>query len=354
MELFINIPTGTDQYPYQSLMHSFMPQRHQIFTNQTSSKQDGNHLFLCRYNKIPQMYLDLETNVRLVLDMFLTQWGSRITDYHYSFSRNESGDFDCDVLFLFLDNEILIEINLSSDFYGCYYSSGEEAKIEEIIEVVKSIKPPQKSNNAIFVPVETFGSVGLRSITFPTTGCSIATHFNNNLQPFHTNTVKQLNKPEGGGLLLIYGKSGTGKTSYLKHLITQIDKRVVVIPSSVVIQLLDIKMLTFLANHKNVVLVIENANDILISREKEGQSMVSNILNLCDGLLTDGLHIKIICIFDGNIGSIDNAIARKGRLIGAYEFKELEAEKATNLSNALGYNITYQKAACLADVFNSD
>ena len=89
--------------------------------------------------------------------------------------------------------------------------------------------------------------------------------------------------------------------------------------------------------HDGIIKSIEDAENIVVDREKDGNSPVSALLNISDGLLADSLNVQIICSFNTDISKIDGALMRKGRLIAKYEFKELEIEKAQKLSNKLGF-----------------
>ena len=75
----------------------------------------------------------------------------------------------------------------------------------------------------------------------------------------------------------------------------------------------------------------KDAESIISSRENSRSNTVSNLLNLSDGLLSDCLNIQIICTFNIPICEVDNAFLRAGRLLGAYEFKPLCIDKATQL-----------------------
>ncbi|HRF20451.1 MAG TPA: AAA family ATPase, partial [Chitinophagaceae bacterium] len=104
--------------------------------------------------------------------------------------------------------------------------------------------------------------------------------------------------------------------------------------------------------NKNSILVIEDAENIVVSRDKNSKSPVSALLNITDGLLSDCLNIQVICSFNTDISKIDGALLRKGRLIAKYEFRELSAAKANALSVKLGFNKEFTQPASLADIYN--
>ena len=91
---------------------------------------------------------------------------------------------------------------------------------------------------------------------------------------------------------------------------------------------------------------MEDCEKALTSRDKVYNPVMSTLLNLTDGIIADVLGIKLICTFNTNLNNIDKALLRKGRLSLKYEFKKLNAEKASKL---LGRNITNEMS--LADIY---
>jgi ATP-dependent 26S proteasome regulatory subunit len=107
-----------------------------------------------------------------------------------------------------------------------------------------------------------------------------------------------------------------------------------------------------LIDNPNAVLVIEDAENIIMDRKVNSSSSVSNLLNLSDGLLSDCLNVQIICTFNSSLSLVDDALIRKGRLIARYEFGKLDVEKARRLSDHLGLNQVIRRPMTLAEITN--
>jgi len=114
------------------------------------------------------------------------------------------------------------------------------------------------------------------------------------------------------------------------------------------------EFMDLLLDNPNAVLVIEDAENIVMDRKYSSHSGVSNLLNISDGLLSDCLNVQIICTFNSNIGLVDNALLRKGRLIARYEFEKLSIEKATALSKHLGLKNVVKRPMTLAEITNPE
>jgi hypothetical protein len=163
-----------------------------------------------------------------------------------------------------------------------------------------------------------------------------------------------LNKKESG-IILLHGEPGTGKTTYIKHLICKFnEKEFIFIQNDFVRDLLKPTFVSFLLQNKNAILIIEDAEKVVASRDSASEgSVVSTILQLTDGLFSDFLNIKIICTFNTDIDRIDKALLRKGRMIAKYNFTPLSPEKTAALARRLGYdNVT--GSLTLADIFEFD
>ncbi len=157
------------------------------------------------------------------------------------------------------------------------------------------------------------------------------------------------------GLILLHGAPGTGKTSYIKHLISRYTrKRFIFIQNEFIKDLLNPEFISFLLKNKDCILIIEDAEKVITTREYQNESsVVSTILQLTDGLFSDYLNIKIVCTFNTNIERVDKALLRKGRMIANYEFKPLSKEKTNKLLQSWGHD-PVDKEMALADIFNFD
>lgn len=166
--------------------------------------------------------------------------------------------------------------------------------------------------------------------------------------------TKFMEKQESG-IILLHGEPGTGKTTYIKHLISKFDtKDFIFVQNDFVGDLLKPSFISFLLRNKNAILIIEDAEKVIVSRDRTAEdSVVSTILQLTDGLFSDFLNLKVICTFNTDIARIDKALLRKGRMIAKYHFGPLAADKAEALAKKLGHeDLTGSRT--LADIFRHD
>jgi hypothetical protein len=157
------------------------------------------------------------------------------------------------------------------------------------------------------------------------------------------------------GIILLHGEPGTGKTTYIKHLICKFtDREFIFVQNDFVSDLLKPNFVAFLLQNKNAVLIIEDAEKVVVPRDHSSEaSVVSTILQLTDGLFSDFLNIKIICTFNTDIERIDKALLRKGRMIAKYNFSALSPDKTAALAKKLGHE-DVEGSLTLADIFGYD
>ena len=179
--------------------------------------------------------------------------------------------------------------------------------------------------------------------------------YNDDFQDIALNISRFL-EDDQNGLVILHGEQGTGKTSFIRHLISQSKKQFVYLPLDMASCLSDPRMITFICDEmKDAVIVIEDCEQLLVDRGESYNSIntgLVNILNMADGLLGDSLNLKFICTFNSDVRKIDKALLRKGRLIDKYEFGKLSAEKTSALMQKQ-YDLTGTfEPMTLAEIFN--
>jgi hypothetical protein len=198
----------------------------------------------------------------------------------------------------------------------------------------------------------TFGTEDVNTGDFKS--IDIKQFYNDDFIEIDTLVSEFMTKRESG-IVLLHGEPGTGKTTYIKHLICKFsDKEFIFVQNDFVRDLLKPSFVSFLLQNKDVTLIIEDAEKVMVSREHStDDSVVSTILQLTDGLFSDFLNIKIVCTFNTDIDRIDKALLRKGRMIAKYNFKPLSDEKTKALAERFGLK-DVKGSLTLADIFGHE
>jgi hypothetical protein len=231
----------------------------------------------------------------------------------------------------------------------------EMCKVNEIKNGITKFKTRKSKNQPVVsLLVSTSKGIDTKPFVINKPKLNISDNYNDDFIEVHQTIIKRLNKKNDKGLVLLHGKPGTGKTSYIRYLISSVKKDVIFLPPNMASAITNPDLISVLVDNPNSIFVIEDAENIVVDRENDGNSPVSAILNISDGLLADCLNIQIICSFNTDISKVDNALMRKGRLIAKYEFKELEVVKAQKLSTKLGFSLEIHSPMLLTSIYNQD
>lgn len=236
-------------------------------------------------------------------------------------------------------------------YYGIIEDPTELEVYKKIMEIPSMEESPK--NNLYLTSQGADGRLFLREFNIKSKiEVDIDLNYNDDFKPIHS-LVEERVKSSDKGIIMFHGIPGTGKTSYVKWFLQNTPKKVIFMPPYLATQLSSPSFINFVADScKDSLLVIEDAEEVLASRSLGGNTAISNLLNITDGLLSDIFNIQILATFNCKISEIDEALKRKGRIIAEYEFKELAVDKAQKLSDKLGFNNQISKPTVLTDVFN--
>lgn len=265
---------------------------------------------------------------------------------------------------VFIRKDLVIDYQPLSGLVMLHGHRLEELYINKWIEYIKSLvgiwssgeeeEEEERPETRIYL-LELKGLDGLvlKPFDVPRPELDIDLHYNPDFRPVHDHILERLKTIGDSGLVLLHGKPGTGKTTYIRYMSNRLRKRVIYIPPQVVANLASVDFITFMLKYPNSVLIIEDAEEVISASSGRTES-ISGLLNITDGLLGDCLNLQIICTFNTDLYRIDKALLRRGRLIELYEFDSLTMERSMNLLKHLGKERKLDKGMTLADLFNID
>jgi len=254
----------------------------------------------------------------------------------------------------------LDEIEEDSADVRLYFTKSCKNEIGKLTNTLKDyiIEDVDDDMSPIYLVVQTRTGFDLEEFDIKNPKIDLELNYGVNFADVNKKIVTELSKKKNKGLVLLHGEPGTGKTTYIKWLVGQLNKnkKVIFVPPFLTESITSPEFIPFLARYTDSVLVIEDAERVVSDRVSgSGSSIgVSNILNMTDGIMGDVMNIQIICSFNMHRNKIDPALLRKGRLIAKHKFDTLDVKSTNNLLKHLGHEQTSTKSMTLADIYNID
>ncbi len=313
---------------------------------------DANVLYLYYFNQLPSVNFISHVDGEKLFNVLKEKYGSQIKQVHqrnwYKKERKKY-EFDRTVL-VFEDNRL---VDLGDDYCEMMHDGSNAEWVLAITELAKQYKERQRRQPfEINLIVQGSDGLELKAIETKRTKLDVDLFYEDDFKEADEVIRQRLNKKNDKGIVLLHGLPGTGKTTYLRYLIGKIKKRVLFLSPGVADNLMNPNFIELLIDNPNTVVVIEDAENIIMDRRYNSGSSVSNLLNISDGLMSDFLNVQLICTFNNSLTLVDSALMRKGRLIAKYEFGKLSVVKAQRLSKHLGLDTTINQPMTIAEIAN--
>jgi hypothetical protein len=326
----------------------------EVFSERKGSYLNEFSLFLAHFNTIPNFIHEINIDCKNANTWFVEFYKGEIKHLYYDkryFNRSKNPEYD-DIFYILYD-DLLVDFDTNQSIVRFLFHKTNISKVETVIGGIKKFKERKtKRKPEISLLINTHFGIDTKTLKILKPKLNIEDNYNDDFAEVHQTIVRRLSKKNDKGIVLLHGKSVSGKTFYIRYLISMINKDVIFLPPNMAGTITNPDLISILIDNPNSIFVIEDAENIVIDREKDGQSPVTALLNISDGLLSDCLNIQIICSFNTDLSKIDNALLRKGRLIANYEFKELNAEKAQILSRKLGFTGNINSPMTLTGIYN--
>ncbi len=310
-------------------------------------------LFLLYFKKIPNTIFEENIDCEKANIYFSEKYKDEINETFYykrSFEKEEKSKLK--EIYYVLDSVLIVFFTENNAVYLLFTEPKFQKTQTIIYEFLSFRKRSKRKQQEIDLLINSSFGISTTPLKIIKPKLKIEDNYNDDFIEIHKKIIKRLSKKNDKGIVLLHGKPGTGKTSYIRFLISSLKKKIIFLPPNMASELTNPDLLTLLIDNPNSIFIIEDAENVLMKRDNQNSSAISALLNISDGLLSDCLNIQIICSFNTDLSKVDNALLRKGRLIAKYEFKELKTEKAQQLSDKLGFQKQIIIPTILTDIYN--
>ncbi|NBT57161.1 AAA family ATPase [bacterium] len=238
--------------------------------------------------------------------------------------------------------------------YACkilYQNPETLGRIKECIER----ESKQKRHSNVYVLCSSDGMLNLQrfDIKLPQKKINLELNYGSEAKAKFDKVVKCISKNKNG-LMLFSGDPGTGKSTFIKYLTTKTTRKVIYLSSGSAEQLTNPDFMSFIMGYRNCILLLEDAEKVLRSRNTQDNEAISNILNITDGILGDCLNILVIATFNTDRENIDSALVRKGRLLVEHHFKALSPDECNRIFESMKSKKRTEVPMTLAEIYNED
>jgi hypothetical protein len=318
----------------------------------TDTFLDTKILYLYCFNSLPSIHFMNHIDGEKAFGAFKERYAELIQDTHQScWYKQKSKKYQFEKTVVILKNQCLLEFE--EDSCEVLHNRTNDSFVEELTLLFNQFKERQRRQPLeINLIIQNRNHLDLKAMEIKRTKLDLDLFYEDDFKEVDEVIRKRLSQKNDKGIVLLHGLPGTGKTTYLRYLVGKIKKRVLFLSPSVAGNLMNPDFIELLIDNPNTVLIIEDAENIIMDRKYSNSSSVSNLLNISDGLLADFLNVQLICTFNSSLTMVDSALVRKGRLIAKYEFGKLGVHKSNRLAKHFGFDTTISEPMTIAEIAN--
>lgn len=206
--------------------------------------------------------------------------------------------------------------------------------------------------------------------TYAKTDEELLTHYSDDILKYREELFTHIQHAQSG-IHILLGDPGVGKTSFLRytvgHFSTRQGTKFYFVPPAYYGELGSTGLLDFFRHEREefsedeefdesqLILILEDSEALLRPRNTTNAFTVSELLNVSDGLLGEGIELQFLCTINCPLRELDEAIIRPGRLLSSHQFLPLPFTKAYNLAKLLNRELVGERRGgyTLAEIYHS-
>lgn len=233
----------------------------------------------------------------------------------------------------------MVQVSGSNGSFGIQGSSFDEQILLDLKSIFHSFVKPKIERGYVFAIVNehnnfhlsTIGNAGIRLNKI---------NYTDKVNADYNYIVQDLNSKSPSGRITIFeGDPGTGKSHIIRSLLLDVPGAMfVLVPPDMVSSLSGPQLLPLLLRQKQssslngpIILLLEDADKCLVSRQADNINSIQSLLNLGDGILGSLLDLRIVATTNAKELEIEPAILRPGRLSKRVEVNLLDHQFAIKI-----------------------
>src|SRR6185437_502300 len=240
-----------------------------VFAERNGSYLNEFTLFLAHFNAIPNFINEIKIDCKKANAWFAETYKSEIKDFYFDKRYyNGSKVAELDDVFYILYDDLIVYFDTNCSSVKVLFRETEMKKVEEVINGIKKFKEKkEKRKPKISLLVATNHGIDTKSLEISKPKLNIEDNYNDDFKDVNQTIISRLSKKNDKGLVLLHGKPGTGKTSYIRYLISSIKKAVIFLPPNMAGAITNPDLISILIDNPNCIFVIEDSEKIVIDTE---------------------------------------------------------------------------------------
>ena len=308
--------------------------------------------FVMKFGVLPQkMNFRVNYDKKKFIQLIFEEFKNEIEEHffeHYIESTPEDNDVSVDIIL----KGVIVMIH--SDYQiKLLYIENTQSIINRVVEILHQCEKNTIEDFAFYMITNSDSGLFLKRMSFEHSSYELNEIYNDDVIEKLTD-VENFIKNEKNGLMLMTGPPGGGKSNLIKELIIKYKEyKFIYLSLKLVNSIESTVFIDLFANHPDSIVILEDCESLVTSREL-GNSNISTLLNISDGLLSSSIRLKFILTMNYMTTTIalDDAIIRPGRLRVSIFFNELSISKTNLLFKKINIDYVSDKPLILTNILN--
>ncbi|WP_289023067.1 hypothetical protein [uncultured Salegentibacter sp.] len=204
----------------------FLPDFNLQHVNHMMNFYHVQKMYLAYFGKVPSYYTFSNRDIERFHQEFPRKFSSNILGKHFR-RRFEKEGHKAEIIYI-LKNRIIVE--QEPDEINIYFQEEDATFLLKLLEFIKGFKKGKPNKAHINLIITQPHGLDNKKIDFTKPDLDLSKSYNDNFLGFHDKMLKILQEKDKSGLHLLYGKPGTGKSTYIRYLCGLVKKEIVFLP----------------------------------------------------------------------------------------------------------------------------
>lgn len=239
----------------------------------------------------------------------------------------------------FIGYDILSENSYISDIL-IYYKHQQNTIVDNFLEEIKEfaidLEPLEKSKYNLLNATQ--DGISLEPLELNKIDIDNIQLYYNDIVIKSANKISKKISKSPKGLTIVFGERGTGKTSIVSYILSNIDKSVIFIPSYLMDIINTNEIKNIISTYKDSIIVIDDSEMYFTNTYNKSNIFSNNLLQLVDGIASDANNTHFITILNTcDIEDIDDNLLDCNNIIDILEVDKLNKDKVVLLMDHLSH-----------------